>query len=313
MNAIFTRLSLALLTTLLIFTPRSTHACACGCGVFDVGTSYNFPNGPGGMLYGEYNFVSQSQNWNNLGPSAAGNNDDKLLQTSWMTAGFQYFWNNKWGAELIVPSANRIYNRANNDPDAPAGSTITTKWWSMGDVRLNGYYTGFSADMSTGISYGVKLPTGSWTQPNVDRDNQIGTGSTDLLLGFFTRHHFTRSQQWSWFVQAHLDAPVIITSGYRPGIEVDTAAGVYYTGWHLGKVKIRPIAQAIISNRASDSGWAANPQNTGYQRVMLSPGIEFDIHPIRIYADAELPVINSVVGQQLVSQCMVKVNLSYMF
>ena len=78
-------------------------------------------------------------------------------------------------------------------------------------------------------------------------------------------------------------------------------------------MKIRPITQAIISNRASDSGRAANPQNTGYQRVMLSPGIEFDVHPIRIYADAELPVINSVVGQQLVSQCLVKVNLSYMF
>ena len=297
----------------LLLLPNSAHACACGCGVFDVGTSWNFPSGPGGMIYSEYNFASQSQNWNNLGPSAAGNNDDKLIQTSWLTAGGQYFWNNKWGAELVVPSANRIFIKANDDPSAPAGSTITSKWSSIGDIRLNGYYTGFSPDMSTGISFGVKLPTGSWTQPNVDRDNQIGTGSTDLLLGFFTRHHFTRSQQWSWFAQAQLDAPVIITSGYRPGIEVDSAAGIYYTGLRVGKVKIRPIAQAIVSNRASDSGWAASPQNTGYQRVLLSPGIEFDIHPFRIYADAELPVINSVVGQQLVSQCLVKVNLSYMF
>ncbi len=31
--------------------------------------------------------------------------------------------------------------------------------------------------------------------------------------------------------------------------------------------------------------------------------------PSMISADAELPVINSVVGQQLVSQCLVKVNL----
>ncbi len=304
---------ICLLGALLLLSAHSLQACACGCGVFDVGTSWNFPSGPGGMIYSEYNFASQSQNWNNLGPSAAVNNDDKLIQTSWLTTGVQYFWNNKWGAELVVPSANRMFTRSNEDPGAPAGSTITTKWWSLGDIRLNGYYTGFSPDMSTGITFGVKLPTGNWNEPGVDRDTQIGTGSTDLLLGFFTRHHFSRDQKWSWFLQSQLDAPVIISDGYRPGIEVDSAAGIYYTGLHLGKVKIRPIAQAIVSNRASDTGINADTQNTGYQRVLLSPGIEFDIHPIRIYADAELPVIDSVVGQQLVSQCMVKVNLSYMF
>lgn len=313
MKTILFRFSLLSMIALLLLTPRSTQACACGGGVFDVGTSYNFPSGPRGMLYGEYNFASQSQNWHNLGPSAAVNNNDKLIQTSWMTAGVQYFWNNKWGAGLTVPSANRVYIKANDDPNATPGSTTTVKWWSIGDIRLNGYYTGFSPDMSTGMNFGVKLPTGNWTQPNVDRDNQIGTGSTDILVGAFTRHHFTKDRKWSWFAQAQLDAPIIITSGYHPGIEVDSAAGIYYTGLRIGKMKIRPIAQAIVSNRASDSGWAASPQNTGYQRVMLSPGIEFDIHPIRIYADAEMPVFNSVVGQQLISQCMVKINMSYMF
>jgi hypothetical protein len=265
------------------------------------------------MVYGEYNFSSQSQNWNNLAPSAAVNNDDKLIQTSWITAGFQYFWNNKWGVEMIVPSANRIFIKSNDDPNASPGSTITTKWWSIGDVRLNGYYTGFSPDMSTGINFGVKLPTGNWTEPNVDRDTQIGTGSTDIMLGFFTRQRITLDQKWTWFAQSQLDAPVIISSGYRPGVEVDSATGVYYTGFRIGKIKIRPIAQAIISNRASDSGWSANPQNSGYQRILLSPGIEFDKHPFRVYADAELPALNDVVGQQLISQCLVKVNVSYMF
>jgi len=70
----------------------------------------------------------------------------------------------------------------------------------------------------------------------------------------------------------------------------------------------------LVSNRASDSGpAAANPQASGYQRILLSPGFQIDIHPIRIYADAEFPVFNDVVGQQLISQCLVKVNVSYMF
>ncbi len=267
MKNFLSQLSLNLLCTLfgwiLILLPQSSHACACGCGIFDVGTSYNLPSGPGGMIYSEYNFSSQSQNWSNLGPSAATNNGDKLIQTSWITSGFQYFWNNTWGVDLMVPSANRIFMKSNNNPSALAGSTITTKWWSMGDIRLNGYYTGFSPDMSTGINFGVKLPNGNWTEPNVDRDTQIGTGSTDLLLGFFTRHKITQDQKWTWFAQAQFDLPILI--------------------------------------------------NAGYQRLMFSPGIECDIHPIRIYADAELPVFNDVVGQQLISQVLVKLNVSYMF
>ena len=38
-------------------------ACACGCGVFDVGTSAMFPTGRGGEIYEEYDFMDQTQNW----------------------------------------------------------------------------------------------------------------------------------------------------------------------------------------------------------------------------------------------------------
>lgn len=31
--------------------------------------------------------------------------------------------------------------------------------------------------------------------------------------------------------------------------------------------------------------------DSGYQRVLLSPGIEFDIHPVMIYADVEFDVV----------------------
>jgi hypothetical protein len=305
-------LSISLLVTLFaitfLFTTRSAQACACGCGVFDVGTLWNLPNGPGGMVYTEYNFSLQSHNWHNLGPSAAANNGDRIIQTSWLTAGVQYFFNNKWGVELQVPTANRLFVAGQDD-----GTLSNTGWYTLGDIRLMGYYTGFSPDMSTGLQFGLKLPTGTWTEPNVDRDTQIGTGSTDILLGFYTHHPFAKFSPWNWFAQSLLDLPVYGQGGYHPGVEVDSAAGVYYNGLKIGRVQIQPIAQMLVSNRASDNGPAADPQDSGYQRVMLSPGIQIDIHPIRIYADAELPVINDVVGQQLISQCLVKVNVSYMF
>ena len=260
------------------------------------------------MVYTQYAFSSQSQNWHNMGPSANYNNGDALIQTSWITAGFQYFFNKDWGVEVQVPTANRLFVTGTD-----TGNLSSLGWYTLGDVRVTGYYTGLMKNMHTGIQFGLKLPTGTWIEPGVDRDTQIGTGSTDLLLGFYTHHHFTRGSNLNWFAQSMFDLPMITQQGYRPGVEVDSALGAYYDGLKIGRVGIQPIAQMLVSNRASDSGPSSNPQNSGYQRIMLSPGFQVDVHPFRIYADAEMPVLNSVVGQQLISQCLVKVNVSYMF
>jgi hypothetical protein len=285
-----------------------------------VGTGYNFPEGAGGMAWTEYDYIGQSQNWRGMGPSGAGNNPHQLIQTSWLQGGFQYFFNEKWGASVVVPSANRIVRAQSDDgmevqqgDAAPSPKTFTKQWWGMGDIRLNGYYTGFSPDMSTGVNLGVKLPSGLWNEPGIDRDNQIGTGSTDILFGVFHRHRITMDEKWNWFVDAQLDAPVITQAGYTPGIQLNGTAGVYYTGLKLGGVKIRPLGQVLFVNKASDSGPAADPANTGYQQLSLSPGIEFDFKKVRVYADAELPVMNNVVGNQLIAPCTVKVIASYLF
>ena len=93
MKKLLSGLIAGLLALTLSPTPSNLHACACGCGIFDTGTLWNFPTGPGGMVYTQYAFSSQSQNWHNMGPSANYNNGDALIQTSWITAGFQYFFN----------------------------------------------------------------------------------------------------------------------------------------------------------------------------------------------------------------------------
>ena len=310
----------AFLALLLFNSPSNLHACACGCSVYNVGTGYNFPEGAGGMAWTEYDYIGQSQNWRGMGPSAAGNNPHQLIQTSWLQGGFQYFFNEKWGGSVVVPSANRIVRAQSDDgmevqqgDAAPSPKTYTKQGWGMGDIRLNGYYTGFSPDMSTGVNLGVKLPSGLWNEPGIDRDNQIGTGSTDILFGIFHRHRITMDEKWNWFVDSQLDAPVITQAGYTPGIQLNGTAGFYYTGLKIGKVKIRPLGQVLFVNKASDSGPAADPKNTGYQQLSLSPGIEFDFKKVRVYADAELPVMNNMVGNQLIAPCTVKVIASYIF
>jgi hypothetical protein len=133
------------------------------------------------------------------------------------------------------------------------------------------------------------------------------------LLGGFYRGNVTQDEKWDWFAQGLLDVPTLIQDQYRPGVELDTAAGIDYKGFSLGRVRISPVAQAIFSYRSSDSGDAANPDNSGYERILLSPGIEFQIHPVKIYADVEIPVFQNFTGNQLAAPVLFKVSMSYMF
>ncbi|MGO9003958.1 MAG: hypothetical protein ACLQHM_18530, partial [Limisphaerales bacterium] len=253
----------------------------------------------------------------------AANNGDKQIETDFFMAGFQYMFNSSWGVQLEVPYDYRSFKTTSAAP----GNPITTiNWGALGDIRLEGIYTGFFADLSAGVTFGVKLPTGDWTYNNafgdVDRDSEIGTGSTDILLGGFYRGNLDRNQKWDWFGQLQLDVPVLIQAEYRPGVELDTAAGIDYKGFSLGRVKISPLAQIIFSERTSDSGAnAAGGANddpaggvsSGYQRILLSPGVEFHIHPVKIYADAEFPVYQNFTGNQLAAPVLFKVSLSFMF
>ena len=297
-----------------MLAPGIAHACACGCGVFDVGTSSMFPNGAGGMAYLQYDFQDQDRNWSSTSQAPSANNGDKQIETDFITAGFQYMFNSSWGVQLEMPYDYRTFKTTSAAP----GNPITTlNWGALGDIRLQGLYTGFFADLSAGVTLGVKLPTGDWTFNNgfgdVDRDTEIGTGSTDVLLGGFYRDNLDRNQKWDWFAQLQLDVPVLIQAEYRPGVELDTAAGIDYKGWSLGRVKISPVGQVIFSERTSDSGAAANSDNSGYQRVLLSPGVEFHLHPVKLYADVELPVYQHVTGNQVVAPVLFKVSLSFMF
>ncbi|MGO8743779.1 MAG: hypothetical protein ACLPYZ_11420 [Limisphaerales bacterium] len=286
-------------------------------------TSSMFPNGAGGMAYLQYDFQDQNRNWSGTSQAPAANNGDKQIETDFFMAGFQYMFNSSWGVQLEVPYDYRSFKTTSAAP----GNPITTiNWGALGDIRLEGIYTGFFADLSAGVTFGVKLPTGDWTYNNafgdVDRDSEIGTGSTDILLGGFYRGNLDRNQKWDWFGQLQLDVPVLIQAEYRPGVELDTAAGIDYKGFSLGRVKISPLAQIIFSERTSDSGAnAAGGANddpaggvsSGYQRILLSPGVEFHIHPVKIYADAEFPVYQNFTGNQLAAPVLFKVSLSFMF
>lgn len=294
----------------LLLAPGMARGCACGCSVFDVATSSMFPQGQGGMAWLQYDYQDQNRNWNGTGQAPGADNGDKEIETDFADLGAQYMFNRSWGASIELP-----YDYRNFKGTTDGGVVESHSWSQLGDIRLQGIYTGFFDDMSAGVTFGLKLPTGSYTEDPelVDRDTQIGTGSTDVLLGGYYRGKLAFNRNFEWYGQVSLDIPALTQAGYRPGVEFDTAAGIDYTGFSLGRAQISPLAQVIFSERGSDSGSNSDPKDTGYQRLMLSPGFEVNLHPIMLYADAELAVFQHFTGDQLAAPVLFKLSVSYMF
>jgi hypothetical protein len=328
---------------LLAFTTTAARACACGCSVFDVGGGI-LPqeNDHGGRIFFEYWHSDQNVNWVFSSRGNPNLNQDKKLATDWYNAGFSYMFNRQWGMMVRIPFANRDFTTT-VDPTVGLEQTFNSK--SVGDIELMGMYTGFFDDMSTGLTFGIKLPTGTYTAFGLDRDSQIGSGSTDLIVGGFHRGLLTGDNHWQYFSQAQWRVPFLYSYSYdpdlgtqalyKPGYQVDGALGVLYNNLYnvFGFDKITPLAQVIASHRVHDAGPAADPLNSGFDRLMFSPGIEFtkvldeaNNRVMKFYADVELPFyyrVNSgdngglpIVGGtegQLMAPVMVKAVASYNF
>jgi hypothetical protein len=333
---------IAAFAPLIGFTTTAARACACGCSVFDVGGG-GLPQEQdhGGRVFFEYWSGDQNRNWVGSSKAPAAINSDKRINTQWYSAGFSYSFDRNWGVMVRAPYVNRSLT---TDTGAPMGiQTFNDK--DFGDVEVMGMYTGFFNDMSTGIMFGLKLPTGPYSTPGFDRDNQIGSGSTDLMLGVFHRGMITGDNAWQYFGQAiwrqpfmyrnaadpqgYFDGNAGVIQNYHPAMQVDGAAGIVYNNWYnvLGFDKITPLGQVIVSHRDRDTGTGADPYNSGFDRVMLSPGIEFtkvldeaNNRVLKTYFDIEVPVYyranaanNAGTEGQMVAPFLLKAIVSYNF
>ena len=262
---------------------------------------------------------------------------DKRVNTQWYNVGFEYSFNRDWGVMVRAPVVNRSLTTETDDPFP--GAVQTFHAMDIGDIEVMGMYTGFFNDMSTGAIFGLKLPTGPYTDPGFDRDTDIGSGSTDLILGAFHRGLITGDNAWQYFGQATWRQPFLyraaidpdtgISELYKPGLQVDGAAGILYNNWYnvLGFDKITPLGQVIVSHRNRDGGPAADPLNSGFDRVMLSPGIEFtkvldeaNNRVLKTYFDVEVPIYyrtnaanNAGTEGQLIAPYLIKIVASYNF
>ena len=318
----------------ILAAPTPSQACACGCGIFDVGAESMMPSDSqsGFTVWFRYDEMNQNQNWEGNSKAPAADNGDKRIETSFYTVGGEYMINRSWTVMAELPT----YDRALTTTDdggvfGAAGSIYTGHITDIGDLQLTALYTGFSADMSTGVGFGVKLPTGNYTGPigplggaEFDRDSLPGTGSTDLMVSAYHVGKITGDGALSYFVQGRYEFAVMTRDDYRPGNEFDGAIGVTYNFGQVGALsKVAPVLQLLESHRDHDSGANADPLNSGYNRVLIAPGIDVRLNRLDVYADVEIPVAQhtnaassvSIEGTsgQLVASPLYKVRLAYDF
>jgi hypothetical protein len=330
MRAVVAAVSLSATT----LAPAAGYACACGCGVFDVGEGAFMPvtTGSGFTFWLRYSTMDQNQNWAGEGRAPAADNHDKQIRTDFYTVGAQYAVGRKWTFMAELPVYDRDFTTIDDGGVAgPAGSQYRAHITAPGDLQLMAMYSGFSDSMTTGVGLGVKLPTGAWHSPlgplggeEFDRDTMPGTGSTDLMIAGYHFGALNRAETLTWFAQAKFQIAVATQAGYRPGDELDTAVGV---SWDLGKhgpfTRVAPVLQLVDSYRAHDAGPAADPLNSGYERLLVAPGLELRLNRVRLTGDVEVPIYQQVNAAptvavegtrgQVVAPILAKIQLSYDF
>ena len=129
---------------------------------------------PGSTAFLEYDYQNQDQNWKGSSSNSADANADKKIITNFVTFGYQHMFNRSWGVMGEIPFANRYFKTADED----TGDIMEFTHGAVGDIRLKGIYSGFFENMSTGLTFGIKFPTGDYQYEHFDPDVQIGSGST---------------------------------------------------------------------------------------------------------------------------------------
>ncbi len=177
---------------------------------------------------------------------------------SWYNVGFEYIFNRDWGVMVRIPVVDRNFT---TETDVPAlGDTSTFNAQGIGDIEVMGIYTGFFPDMSTGVIFGLKLPTGPYTASGARPRHPDRLGLDRPAARRLPPRHAHRRQCLAVLLAGALAAAVPLqlrrrSAGllrrqcrrraklYKPGYQVDGAIGIVYNNLYnvLGFDKITPL------------------------------------------------------------------------
>jgi len=132
------------------------------------------------------------------------------------------------------------------------------------------------------------------------------------LVGGYRGAAIDHAGRWTYFAQALGDLPLAGQDGYKPGGEADGAVGVAYHGLSpvTAKIAVMPTLQVTGSIRAKDAGPNARPGDSGYQRLLIAPGLSVSGRDWQVRGDVELPLYQRFNGRQLAAPILFKVRVS---
>lgn len=319
------------LTLATLVSGSDAFACAsCGCTLSTDWGSQGVSTKGGWSGDLSYTYINQNQMiYGNSKPSAAqiqalyaaGQEVETATLTQTTTATINYN-GETGGVSLQLPYVHRTHGTdgvtASTPPGTDYGAGYTESAASgIGDIRLIGHYNGFFDDKTSGIIMGVKLPTGD-TNANftagagagqaLDPGLQIGTGSTDYILGAYTSGTFST---YGWFVQGTLQHSLtglvnVAGTTYRPGDAYVLNSGIRYAGF--GSM-FSPMLQLNLVHREYDQGSGVNNDVftgspiSGGNLAYLSPGLSVRLGGgTSVYGFVQVPIYQNVGSLQLVPQ-----------
>ncbi len=312
---------------------NDAHACAaCGCTLSKDWGTQGISATPGFTFDLSYDYIDQNQS--RYGSSAAsaatisnlwlsGEEIEDYTVTRTTTATLNYT-SDVWGVSVQLPYLQRTHGTFGDNgaslsiyPDYSSYSSSSDS--GIGDVRVMGKYTGFSADKTAGIIAGIKLPTGS-TDTNfnagaaigtpLDPSLQLGTGSTDLIAGGFVTGNLA---DYGWFAQGTVQHAVAVKSfagsDYRPGDAYSFNVGIRHARFGA---RFTPMLQLNYIHRAPDD--VGGTPLDGGTLMYIAPGASVRVGGgTSVYGFLQLPIYQNVNALQLSPRYTLTAGVSHSF
>ncbi|HUL00827.1 MAG TPA: TonB-dependent receptor [Nitrospirota bacterium] len=321
--------------TLLVSSGDALACASCGCTLSSDWENLQFSYQPGVKLDLRYDYLDQDQLRSGsrpISPAAASqivNNGnpqevEKYTINNYLTMGVDYSSSRDWGVNVQVPYIDRKHSTLGTASDGstagPGGGQYDSHTSSFGDIRVIGRYQGFTPQCKFGILYGIKLPTGSFTNMGtstdptapgpvpIDRGLQPGTGTTDAILGAYYADGL--NQNWDYFTQALFQKALNSRDNYKPGDGFNFNVGLRYAGI----TAFSPQLQLNYRYVQHDVGSNADQISTGGTLLYISPGISASLsQQVSVYAFYQLPLYQDVNGVQLAPKYTASLGVRYSF
>ena len=306
--------------TLAFASSTNAFACSsCGCTLNSDWSSQGISSGEGTRVDIRFDYFKQSD-YRNGTESVSRSNipagtevQDTTINRN-LTLGLDHSFNQDWAINLQLPIFNRSHGTYGEDGDyQDPAALITSSSKGIGDLRVTGRYQGLSADHSSGITLGLKLPTGETNDTfndgsPLDRGLQLGTGTTDLLLGGY--YFGSINRDWDYFAQATIQIALNKHNDFRPGNGLNATAGVRYMGFE----SFIPQLQFNTRIEKRESGAEADVDNSGATLIYISPGVTVPINKtVQAFGFIQVPVYQHVNGYQIEPNVLLSTGLRFSF